>query len=145
MPSLPPEYLTAWFDITASSGHGRAAAMQPPHNPFSFLVQVSRYSYCQCKKSNNAFLLLFPCPSVIFTMTCECLYLVKTCGDVELNPGPDDVTNNLSGELSNVVKAITAHVDSRHDELMKILDEVKLSRRSTRAHGVQHQHKASCC
>lgn len=115
----------------AIGGPGKAAAMQPPQNPFFFLVQVSRYSYCHRKKLSDAFLLLFPCPTVILTITCECIYAVKMlllCGDVELNPGPDDdVTNNLSGDLLNVVKAITAHVDSRHDELLKVLDEVKLS------------------
>ncbi|KAH9377096.1 hypothetical protein HPB48_019205 [Haemaphysalis longicornis] len=49
------------------------------------------------------------------------------CGDVELNPGPNSDSSDLPVDLSAAVKADTQHVDVRHDELKRILDDVKSS------------------
>ncbi|XP_077560637.1 uncharacterized protein LOC144175438, partial [Haemaphysalis longicornis] len=93
-------------------------------------VQVGTPPSLNCKRSNNAFLLLLPSPSVLLSVTADCVRVAKLllmCGDVEENLGPTDGTDvtTLSDELRTVIKSITSHVDSRHDELKKVLDEVK--------------------
>ncbi|XP_077558141.1 uncharacterized protein LOC144173705 [Haemaphysalis longicornis] len=106
--------------------------MRPLLTPFCFIVQVGTPPSLNCKRSNNAFLLLLPSPSVLLSVTADCVRVAKLllmCGDVEENPGPTDGTDvtTLSDELRTVIKSITSHVDSRHDELKKVLYEVKSS------------------
>lgn len=49
------------------------------------------------------------------------------CGDVEKDHGPDDINEKLSPHLAFVVKSITVYIDSHHDVLGIMLNEVKKS------------------
>ncbi|XP_037559130.1 uncharacterized protein LOC119436374 [Dermacentor silvarum] len=93
--------------------------MQSPLNPFCFHMQVCEAPSLYYKRTSNACLLLFPCPSVFFASLCECVFVAKLlilCGDVELNPGPE--TDKQYKELFAAISALSEKIDSRHIEVM---------------------------
>ncbi|XP_070389507.1 uncharacterized protein [Dermacentor albipictus] len=117
-------YLKDWHGLVAFSGHGGAAKMRSPLNVSLFYVQVSGSPSLHCKRSNNVFLLLLPCPSVLYTIFCGYAHvsqLLLLCGDVEMNPGPDDVTSPVLAATA----ALSDLAESRHEDVMRSFSELK--------------------
>ncbi|XP_077551850.1 uncharacterized protein LOC144166065 [Haemaphysalis longicornis] len=123
------DHITGWRNPSPFSGHWIAAVMPAADNPLCLFVQVGPAPPLFSKRSNNLFLLLFPCPSVLACTVVECVFVTKmllVSGDVELNPGP--TKQDASKQNSDVLLAIqdlTKHLDQRHDTLIKSIDEVK--------------------
>lgn len=65
-------------------------------------MQVSKkYRRCKCLRDDTAWLIVLPCPGYILLLMTDCwdifLLLLQLCGDLELNPGPDELQQIFKG------------------------------------------------
>ncbi|XP_077511132.1 uncharacterized protein LOC144121671 [Amblyomma americanum] len=103
------------------SGRGGSPRNMRLTSPFLFLIQVRDKRPVHVYHSDDAFLLLLPCPrplSVVLLTTYHCFVdLLCSCGDVELNPGPGNETmfKQILAEL-NVLKQTTQSVHQQLGE-----------------------------
>ncbi|KAH8035076.1 hypothetical protein HPB51_004317 [Rhipicephalus microplus] len=127
--SRQTDHITGWRNPSPFSGHWIAAVMPAADNPLCLFVQVGPAPPLFSKRSNNLFLLLFPCPSVLACTVVECVFVAKmllVSGDVELNPGPPKQDpSKQSSDVLLAIQDLTKHLDQRHDTLIKSIDEVK--------------------
>ncbi|XP_077528389.1 uncharacterized protein LOC144140033 [Haemaphysalis longicornis] len=95
--ATPPDISTS-HQPCHFSGHGSNATMRLTNVFRLCLLQVSE---APSKRSNNAFLVVFPCPQVLLQHVNECFYVLKLSlsGDVELNPRPNK-TRQGAGQAS---------------------------------------------
>ncbi|KAH8021972.1 hypothetical protein HPB51_019616 [Rhipicephalus microplus] len=104
----------------AFSGHGSTAKAMSPNLRLLLLEQVSFYSE-YCYKTDNRFVVVLPCPSVLFSgFSSLCLLLSD---DVELNPGPD--VKVLLKELSEGQKSIKADLSALRERMTKMEDAIQ--------------------
>lgn len=75
------------------NGHRNVARMKLT-NLFDFCVFQVRYGHS--KRSDDLFLVVFPCPQLFSENVHECMSVIKglLSGDVEINPGPPTTGNN---------------------------------------------------
>nr|XP_050046516.1 uncharacterized protein LOC126543441 [Dermacentor andersoni] len=85
------EYINGLYRRHPFSGHGSSDTMLFTNVFRFFILQVSPVS---SKRSNDIFLVMLPCPQVLFENVCQCYCVLKLLlsGDVELNPGPGHST-----------------------------------------------------
>ncbi|XP_077548125.1 uncharacterized protein LOC144160898 [Haemaphysalis longicornis] len=98
-----------------------AAATMASSNHFLLFVQVGPSQDYNAKRSSNYCLLLLPCPHVLLDIIADCFLVVKELlllGDIEQNPGPNS-------EVLAAISKLTAHLDERHDNLQKSINDVK--------------------
>ncbi|KAH8039534.1 hypothetical protein HPB51_007436 [Rhipicephalus microplus] len=119
--SRQTDHITGWRNPSPFSGHWIAAVMPAADNPLCLFVQVGPAPPLFSKRSNNFFLLLFPCPSVLACTVVECVFVAKmllVSGDVELNPGPPKQDpSKQSSDVLLAIQDLTKHLDQRHDTL----------------------------
>lgn len=86
-----------------------------------FVLQVSCLSKLPCRsfKSDEPFIVVLPCPEAVILPFCSLLLLL--CGDVESNPGPD----NLS-ELVKTMKDLNERTKRMESAQTTILDTVSM-------------------
>ncbi|XP_070389694.1 uncharacterized protein [Dermacentor albipictus] len=127
--STPARFKSSWNGWRHFSGNGSTAAANMLQTHFRFWMQVRTAPQLFCKKSNNVWLLVLPCPQVLFQLACECVLVSKLLfmsGNVELNPGPTKEDPSLfNKELLQLVKSLHDKFDSKHQEVMTALSEVK--------------------
>ena len=125
----PERFLSSWRSVRPFSGHGSTATMQQHQTPFRFIVQVSSETSRFCKKSKDVYVLLLPCPKALFSLICDYVHVLKLLfmsGDVELNPGPPKEDNGKQyNELVTLIRSLHTKVDTKHEEVMASLAEVK--------------------
>ncbi|KAH9375203.1 hypothetical protein HPB48_017135 [Haemaphysalis longicornis] len=103
-----------------SSGHGGNAWAMCSNNFFLFQQFSSYSSY----KSDNRFLVVLPCPRVVFSAFASLCLLLS--GDVETNPEPD--IKVLVQGLCDGQKVIQANLSGLSDRLKALEDIVQLCR-----------------
>ncbi|XP_075740643.1 uncharacterized protein LOC119162968 isoform X1 [Rhipicephalus microplus] len=96
-PTPPVVYLSTRRIDLPFSGHGNSALCMASNHRF-FIMQVCTRFSLYAEKSDDPFLLLFPCPKVLYKVVCDCFSMIFSLlrsGDVETNPGPNTRSENL--------------------------------------------------
>ncbi|XP_077494403.1 uncharacterized protein LOC144105085 [Amblyomma americanum] len=112
----------------AATGHGSATRMRFTDNPFLLLVQV-RKRYGVCIRSNNPFLLVLPCPRLLFDVTVSLRKLLLLGGDIEANPGPDTAQiltqlQEIASDIKEIKEKRLADIDNKLDALARLEKQV---------------------
>ncbi|CAN8015811.1 unnamed protein product [Ixodes persulcatus] len=76
---------------------------------FFVLQQVSEHTFCKSFRSDDRFVVVLPCPEVLFDTYSEALLLI-TSGDIELNPGPDSRLEEMIAEVLENQKQMRAEI-----------------------------------
>ncbi|XP_077564704.1 uncharacterized protein LOC144180192 [Haemaphysalis longicornis] len=118
-----PEDIKQPTQGASSSGHGSSTRMRFT-NPFVFLIQVSK-RFENCFKSDDVFLLLLPCPRPVHDMLCQISaslrFLLLLSGDIEENPGPDEVSISVQLKaIAEDIAEIKKSKDSTNENLKAI-------------------------
>ncbi|XP_029844350.2 uncharacterized protein LOC115327481 [Ixodes scapularis] len=112
-PPTAPSPIRAATQPNLFSGFGSANWGMSTH-PFLIIPQVSR-PHVRCFRSNDVCIIVLPNPGTLYSIFVECCRNVSTllmlAGDVESNPGPDEVpTRVLLEQLLATQKEISQNI-----------------------------------
>nr|XP_037276428.1 uncharacterized protein LOC119169479 [Rhipicephalus microplus] len=120
--SSRPDRIRPSIEHYHCSGHGSAMERTAKGlRTCLFVLQVSYLSKLPCRsfRSDEPFIVVLPCPQAVLLPFCSLLLLL--CGDVESNPGPDNLA-----ELVKTMKDLNERTKRMESAQTTILDTVSV-------------------